>query len=735
MMKKSDDWRNAMATMNDIAKLAGVSRGTVSNVLNNRDIVSYDKIKLVEEAAAKLGYNLDKNAKALRSGSTDVLALILPSVSGRRYADLYTGVLSQAQKSGFEVRLFLTSDFPYKEVKAIDTALNERVCGILSVSCLDDPGSYRFCETQGLPVIFLERPLQDHRFPSYSLELGNSFAALTENGRPENISVITENIKYQNQYILIKEIKKAFRFSNLSFYEYTGEESEVIFDAVRAARDGELFITSNEEIATKLLHTYAAFYGRRPDIHTLSSLRPDRNLDFQDIPLNYRRLGKLAAQAVIDKKRTGHEIGSCILPPEEDPHPFSPVPARIGAKPSKLRMLAHKTPAVHALQKLTPEFTAMTGIEVEIHTFSLSETLEKMKDPTQQWDVIRIDPSSLYYIAPSVLTRLEDIDSGYQDLFRHFLSNIPRDYSVSGDEVYALPFDIGMQLLFYRKSWFDSIREQRAYLESTGNVLSVPRSFGEFDRICRFFTRSLRPDSPSEYGCSGILASPTSVANLVIPRLIAAIGYKEDSHTSLNLLSEPAYQSLSDFLELARYSDPRIASGWSEIAENFVNGLYALSILHSHHASLLIRTNSVDLGGEIGFAPMPSGNSQLAGGSLGVGRYSRNKEAAYEFIRWAAGPSVAPRLVRLGGSSACRNVYQQEALLDTYPWLSFIKENIGHSIRRPIFFFGSYAYSQRDFEFVFGSNIISVINGSKTLHEALTDTQAYIDRLVAGPGK
>lgn len=48
-----------MATMNDIAKAAGVSRGTVSNVLNGRGCVSYEKIRMVEDAAARLGYSLD----------------------------------------------------------------------------------------------------------------------------------------------------------------------------------------------------------------------------------------------------------------------------------------------------------------------------------------------------------------------------------------------------------------------------------------------------------------------------------------------------------------------------------------------------------------------------------------------------------------------------------------------------------------------------------------------------
>ncbi len=47
-----------MATIKDIAHLAGVSQGTVSNVLNGKGIVSSEKIRLVEEVAAQLGYTV-----------------------------------------------------------------------------------------------------------------------------------------------------------------------------------------------------------------------------------------------------------------------------------------------------------------------------------------------------------------------------------------------------------------------------------------------------------------------------------------------------------------------------------------------------------------------------------------------------------------------------------------------------------------------------------------------------
>ena len=81
-----------MPTMKDIAKEAGVSHGTVSNVLNKTGKVSIEKIKLVEAAAKKLGYVPNAQAQLLRQGNATVIALIVPSLREDLYMDLYTSL-------------------------------------------------------------------------------------------------------------------------------------------------------------------------------------------------------------------------------------------------------------------------------------------------------------------------------------------------------------------------------------------------------------------------------------------------------------------------------------------------------------------------------------------------------------------------------------------------------------------------------------------------------------------
>lgn len=59
-----------MPTIKDIARIAGVSHGTVSNVLNGRGNVSVEKIEAVQRAAREVGYQLNAQAQSLRASKS-----------------------------------------------------------------------------------------------------------------------------------------------------------------------------------------------------------------------------------------------------------------------------------------------------------------------------------------------------------------------------------------------------------------------------------------------------------------------------------------------------------------------------------------------------------------------------------------------------------------------------------------------------------------------------------------
>ena len=71
---------SALLTIKDIARLAGVSQGTVSNVLNGKDNVRSEKIQKVMKVVEEYGYSVNEKAKILRKGNARILAVILPNI-------------------------------------------------------------------------------------------------------------------------------------------------------------------------------------------------------------------------------------------------------------------------------------------------------------------------------------------------------------------------------------------------------------------------------------------------------------------------------------------------------------------------------------------------------------------------------------------------------------------------------------------------------------------------------
>jgi DNA-binding LacI/PurR family transcriptional regulator len=97
------------ATMQDVARLAGVSVKTVSNVLSGYEHVSTRMHDKVMTAVTELDYEINISARNLRSGRTKVIGLAVPELSQAYFAELADAVIRAAKAHDYTVLIEQTS--------------------------------------------------------------------------------------------------------------------------------------------------------------------------------------------------------------------------------------------------------------------------------------------------------------------------------------------------------------------------------------------------------------------------------------------------------------------------------------------------------------------------------------------------------------------------------------------------------------------------------------------------
>ncbi|MGY1603287.1 LacI family DNA-binding transcriptional regulator [Geodermatophilus sp. SYSU D00815] len=148
-----------MATIYDVAALAGVSPATVSRVLNGRS-VSPDKERLVLEAAERLSYKPNRVARTLRRQLSEVVALVIPDIENPFFTSLARGVADTAQQAGFSVVLCNTDGDPGKERHFLDIALSEHMAGVV-LAAAGTTSDVRPLLERGRAVVAVDRPVPD----------------------------------------------------------------------------------------------------------------------------------------------------------------------------------------------------------------------------------------------------------------------------------------------------------------------------------------------------------------------------------------------------------------------------------------------------------------------------------------------------------------------------------------------------------------------------------------------
>jgi len=111
-------------TLHDVAREANVSVATVSNVLNNTGSVGQTVKERVDQTVSKLNYRINQSAKAMKTGKTQTLGLVVPDITNPFFSRLAQAIEESAREKGYSVLLIDARIDTTAEQKGLGTFFN-----------------------------------------------------------------------------------------------------------------------------------------------------------------------------------------------------------------------------------------------------------------------------------------------------------------------------------------------------------------------------------------------------------------------------------------------------------------------------------------------------------------------------------------------------------------------------------------------------------------------------------
>ena len=198
-------------SVKDVARSAGVSLGTVSNVMNRPEVVSPTTRERVERAMVELGFVRNESARQLRAGTSRTLAYVMLDGSNPFFHDVSQGIELAAEDADLSLFICNSNGRSEREEVHLDRLMQQRVQGILITPVNPDAPHLAEISRRGIPVVIVDRVGAGGLFCSVAVDdvLGGRIAVehLAEQGHtrvavvggPESIGQVRERVEGARQ--------------------------------------------------------------------------------------------------------------------------------------------------------------------------------------------------------------------------------------------------------------------------------------------------------------------------------------------------------------------------------------------------------------------------------------------------------------------------------------------------------------------------------------------------------
>lgn len=157
-------------SIRDVAERAGVSVGTVSNVLNHPEKVAEGARGRVRQAIDDLGFVRNDAARQLRAGHSRSIGLVVMDVRNPFFTEVARGAEQAAAKYGLSILLANSAEDVVREETYVGLFEEQRVFGVLLAPVSEDLGRLDRLTRHGVPAVLVDREPRDHAFPSVAVD-------------------------------------------------------------------------------------------------------------------------------------------------------------------------------------------------------------------------------------------------------------------------------------------------------------------------------------------------------------------------------------------------------------------------------------------------------------------------------------------------------------------------------------------------------------------------------------
>jgi len=396
-------------------------------------------------------------------------------------------------------------------------------------------------------------------------------------------------------------------------------------------------------------------------------------------------------------------------------------PAEGGGDTEKITVFLIPSPNATAITALADDFTAETGIEVEISETPYGEAHQKQilafQSGNGQYDVVQFDNTFLAnYGANGFLEPLQD-RIGSSDIYDiNDFSPAIQDYGDYKDDTLGLILSTEPFLLWYRTDIYEELG------------LSVPETWDDYLANARAIQESGMADGQ-------ILGYSTPVNAWWWYQLVWSFGgdlYDDDLNPTVNT---PEAKAATEFYveTLEASSDGAISIGGDDTTNQFISAETGQMIQYSGYHPLVVDPETSSFADVIATARVPKGSADvvhMAGWNIGIPADSTNKDAAWQFLEYVMGKPNAKRFLEEGAAAPGRiSTTTDSGLLAETPYLELL--NIPAEVRVE-------RYPQLtvypEFEKTVGDILANILSGQTSIDDGLAEMQEKLtDVLAAEP--